>query len=510
MMHSSLRPAPEHLRESAARLRESNSRLEAVAEAVSLFAAARTRDELLSIVRTAAGKVAQADGIAIALRQGEFTYYADEDAISPLWKGRRFPLNECVSGWAMLNLQTAVVPDVSADERVTFREYQSTFVRSLVVVPVDSDAAVGVYWAKPRAPGLDEVAALETLVRAAGTALRNMELLDSLRISEERYRTLFDSIDEGFCIVEVIFDAQGAPCDYRFIEVNPAFERQTGMRDALGKRMRELVPEHEQHWFEIYGRVALTGEPLRFEKRAAGLHRWFDVYAFALDAAGTRNVAILFNDITHRKLSEVRQQLLMGELDHRAKNMLATIQAVVSLSARSYDNVGEYTKAIQSRLRSLAAAHDLVADEHWNGANLRTLIEKELAPYVDDRPLVAEIDGEDVILRPPAAMALTLSIHELATNAAKYGALSTESGIVQLNWQVKADGSLELRWKERGGPAVEPPKRRGFGSLLIESSLQGELGGRARLRFEPDGLKCTICVPGEEIVTVSAASTDRH
>lgn len=507
MTHSSLRPAAEHVRESVARLRESNSRLEAVAEAVSQFAEARARGELMSIIRTAARKVAQADGVSIALRQGESSYYADEDAISPLWKGQRFPLNECVSGWAMLNRQTAVVPDISADERVPFREYQSTFVRSLVMVPLDPDAAIGVYWAKPRVLGLDEVAALETLARAAGTALRNIELLGSLRISEERYRTLFDSIDEGFCVIEMIFDAQGKACDYRFVEVNPAFERQTGMRDALGKRMRELVPEHEAHWFEIYGRIALTGEPLRFENRAAGLHRWYDVYAFALGEAGTRNVAILFNDITHRKASEIRQQLLMRELDHRAKNMLATIQAVVSLSARSYSDVGEYTKAIQSRLRSLAEAHDLVADAHWNGANLRTLIEKELAPYVDGRPLAARINGDDVVLKPAAAMALTLSIHELATNAAKYGALSTKSGIVQLSWQLKADHSLELRWKEQGGPPVEPPKRRGFGSLLIERSLEGELGGRAKLRFEPGGLRCTICVPAEEIVSVSATCT---
>jgi PAS domain S-box-containing protein len=129
-------------------------------------------------------------------------------------------------------------------------------------------------------------------------------LQEALRESEVRYRTLFDSIDEGFCVVEVIFDAQQNPIDYRFLETNPSFDKQTGLINAQGRTIKELVPQHEAHWFEIYGAVALTGEPVRFQHRAEQLHRWYDVYAFRVGAAEQRHVAILFNDISERRRAE--------------------------------------------------------------------------------------------------------------------------------------------------------------------------------------------------------------
>src|SRR5688572_18226345 len=109
-------------------------------------------------------------------------------------------------------------------------------------------------------------------------------LSDTTRESEERYRALFNAIDEGFCIVEVIFDDSGRPTDYRFLEVNPAFERQTGLHNALGQRMKDLAPLHDEHWFRTYGKIAQTGEPVRFVDRATALGRWFDVYAFRIGA----------------------------------------------------------------------------------------------------------------------------------------------------------------------------------------------------------------------------------
>ena len=122
--------------------------------------------------------------------------------------------------------------------------------------------------------------------------------------SEEKYRTLFESIDEGFCTIEVLFDEKDEPVDYRFLEINPSFEKQTGIKDALGRTMREIAPQHEDNWFEIYGKIALTGEPARFENEAAQLHRWYDVYAFRVGPSQERKVAILFKDITKRKQAE--------------------------------------------------------------------------------------------------------------------------------------------------------------------------------------------------------------
>jgi PAS domain S-box-containing protein len=125
-----------------------------------------------------------------------------------------------------------------------------------------------------------------------------------LRESEQNYRMLFESIDEGFCTIEVLFDQNEKPVDYRFLQISPSFERQTGIRNAVGRRMREIAPQHEEHWFEIYGRIALTGEPMRFENEAKQLGRWYDVYAFRVEDPKRRRVGILFNDITERKRAE--------------------------------------------------------------------------------------------------------------------------------------------------------------------------------------------------------------
>ena len=127
---------------------------------------------------------------------------------------------------------------------------------------------------------------------------------EALKKREVQYLTLFNSIDEGFCTVEVIFDADDKPIDYRFLEINPAFEGQTGLIDAEGKLMRDLAPDHEEYWFEIYGKIALTGEPMRFVNEAKALNRWYDVYAFKIGDPEGREVAILFNDITKRKKIE--------------------------------------------------------------------------------------------------------------------------------------------------------------------------------------------------------------
>jgi len=121
---------------------------------------------------------------------------------------------------------------------------------------------------------------------------------ETLKTSIEKYQTLFNSIDEGFCIVEVIFDDQNTPLDYRFLEMNPAFENQTGLYNAQGKLMRELAPDHEQHWFDIYGRIALTGIPERFENEAKALGRYYSVYAYRVEKPEKHRVAILFLDIT--------------------------------------------------------------------------------------------------------------------------------------------------------------------------------------------------------------------
>ena len=139
--------------------------------------------------------------------------------------------------------------------------------------------------------------ALGEIELRAGLRRELAEKSAALRESDARYQALFNSIDEGFCVIEVIFDDNGRAVDYEFIETNAAFVEQTGLTDALGRRMRDLAPNHEEHWFERYGRVARTGEPMRFEAGARALGRWYDVYAFRTGHPEERRVAVLFRDV---------------------------------------------------------------------------------------------------------------------------------------------------------------------------------------------------------------------
>lgn len=168
------------------------------------------------------------------------------------------------------------------------------------------------------APFRDAKGAVCGLVGIGRDITKRKQAEEKLRQSEERYHTLFDTLIEGFCTIEVIFDRRGKPVDYRFLEVNPAFAKQTGLHHAQGRRMRELAPQHERHWFEIYGKIAVTGQPAHFENEAKELGRYFDVYAYRVGGPESRKVAILFNDITRRKQSE---QLL-----HRANRTLQAIR----------------------------------------------------------------------------------------------------------------------------------------------------------------------------------------
>lgn len=176
---------------------------------------------------------------------------------------------------------------------------------------------------------------VEGVIAATTDITEQVQTEVQLRRSEMHYRSLFDSIDEGFCIIEMIFDQHGHPVDYRFCETNAAFKQQTGLHDALGKTMRELAPQHEQHWFDIYGRVAQTGEPVRFENKARALGRWYDVYAFRIDDPGEYRVAILFKDIIRQKQVEEalrnseNQALEAADLARAERHRLdAVLQAV--------------------------------------------------------------------------------------------------------------------------------------------------------------------------------------
>lgn len=168
---------------------------------------------------------------------------------------------------------------------------------------------------------------------------------EQLRANEERYRTLFNSIDEGFCVIQVIFDEHGKAVDWIFLEINPMFEEQTGIARAEGKTMRQIIPNHDESWFEIYGKVAMTGEPIRFENRAEVLDRWFDLYAFRVGKPENRKVAVLFKDITERKRTEAERERLLKQIEAERSRLtyLFTKAPAFVATLRGADHVFEVT-----------------------------------------------------------------------------------------------------------------------------------------------------------------------
>jgi PAS domain S-box-containing protein len=209
--------------------------------------------------------------------------------------------------------EAVVVPDVGADERFApeWRAVLSSHgLRSCRSVPVfGTDGAVlasfALYRREPGDPAPADGESIATATHLSGIAVERARGEHRLRASEERFRTLFESMDEGFCVVEMEFDAGGTPTDYRIVEMNPAFEKHTGLRDMVGKSVRQSVPALEEFWYETYGRVASTGEPIRFVNEARPMGgRWFDVYAFRLGGDGSNRVAVLFADISERRRGE--------------------------------------------------------------------------------------------------------------------------------------------------------------------------------------------------------------
>jgi PAS domain S-box-containing protein len=198
-------------------------------------------------------------------------------------------------------------------------------------------------------------------------------------------------------------------------------------------------------------------------------------------------------DITERKRAEAQITVLAREAEHRAKNVLATVQATVHLSHS--DTPEGLKRTIEGRIQALANVHRLFVESRWTGAELHTLVEEELAAYCRDGEARARIDGPDLVMRPDIAQAVAVALHELATNAAKHGALSVAEGHVRVEWSCASDGRLVLRWTETGGPPVEPPTRQGFGTRVMDGMIRGQLKGEMRFDWRAEGLVCEIALP---------------
>jgi PAS domain S-box-containing protein len=198
----------------------------------------------------------------------------------------------------------------------------------------------------------------------------------------------------------------------------------------------------------------------------------------------------IVRDITDRKRLERDVQLLTRELDHRARNLLALVQAIVSLS--DADTTRDLKAVIEGRIHALSQAHTLLAEARWSGADLATLIKQELSPYCSAEALRLNVNGPEMRLEAGQAQSYALLVHELTTNAVKYGALSSPVGRVRVVWSKAENGPLSLRWIEQDGPAIEPPTRGGFGMRVIEEVVRRQLGGKVQFDWAPGGLTCSV------------------
>lgn len=362
-----------------------------LAEAVQELASARRRDDVIEVVRHSARRLSGDMGVAIVLRDGEQCHYLVEDSQVPLWAGQKFPIDACISGWAMRNNRQVCIPDIYVDDRIPYDAYRPTGIHSLVMTPVgepDAFAALGAYWMERRQPTQDEISVLGALANCMATSLHNIQLMESLH-DEARH-----------------------------------------------------------------------------------------------------------------------QQVLINELNHRVKNTLAIIQSLARQSLRGERPLPEVAAEFEARLMALSGAHNLVTDTRWRAVETHDLIDGALKPFGLDR---FDIEGPVMRLEPRAAVAFALALHELGTNATKYGALSVPAGRVALRWRITPGPGtprLNLLWRETGGPEVAPPSRKGLGMRLIERGLAIELAGKVELRFPAQGVECEIDAPIPDAVRIDLAEPD--
>ena len=294
--------------------------------------------------------------------------------------------------------------------------------------------------------------------------------------------------------------------DHRFQLFNDAYRRLTNHRELAGKSVLEALPEVvDQGYIDMLDSVFETGEPV--EGRSSLLQlpvtpggpmkdAYLDFVYQPIRDAESRIVGVFVqgHDVTENVLAAQRQKLMIDELNHRVKNTLATVQSIAMQTARSHEDPRTFAAGFQSRLMALSHTHDLLTRSHWEGADLADILRHETEAHGAMRVV---INGPHVALGPAAALSLGMIFHELATNAAKYGALSNGPGRVFVDWSVanQTDRRLTIEWREHDGPPVTEPKRRGFGSRLIERNVRHDLAGEANLTYDNNGFRADISIP---------------
>jgi PAS domain S-box-containing protein len=345
--------------------------------------------------------------------------------------------------------------------------------------------------------------------KIVGVTTAAADLTERKRLEAERARLA--------AIVETSSDAiVSRALDGTITSWNAAAERTFGYTatEAIGRDITMLVPPDRLDEFaRIRQDVEAVApfETVRLTKDGRRLDVSIAVSPL-LNADGVVvGTSIITRDISERRRAQERQKLLLAELSHRVKNTLATVLSIANQTLSRAESLDAFARSFRGRIQALAEAHSLLTAVNWDVAALRVLVEQALQPYASSDRSNVRISGDEVLLRPSAALTFSLVLHELATNAAKHGALQKPGGLVAVDCRVRSEGSreLHLHWAESGGPPVRPPVRRGFGLELIERSVAHELGGQAVLEYPVEGVSCDITVPLADSVGTWVSAAQR-
>jgi PAS domain S-box-containing protein len=389
--------------------------------------------------------------------------------------------------------QLLAIPDIrelplgSSDRTAA---WEAAGVRALITVPLvregELKALLYVHEPEPRAWKRSDAAIARDVAERSWAAVEQVRAEQSLIESEDHYRHTVELNPQ------VTWTAQP---DGQLNRVANRWNVWTGT-SGLGESWVEAIhSEDREPSLEAWGRSVATGEPYDIEHRVRmvdGSYRWARSRAFPR-RRDDGEICLWYGsteDVHERKVAEEHQRLLINELNHRVKNTLASVQGIAFQTLRGEVSLAEARARFEARLMALSGAHNLLTEENWGGASLERVVSDSIEHLAGESGRF-DIEGEPLRLAPRAALALAMALHELGTNAFKYGALSTEGGRVSIGW-TQDRGRLRLVWRESGGPPVEPPGRRGFGSRLIERGLAADLGGTASLSFDPAGLRCDI------------------
>lgn len=351
-----------------------------------------------------------------------------------------------------------------------------------------------------RVAGVDRKRALDAIL--SGNVLQRAEHVQQAnrQLETERNRLL-----EMFMQAPGFVAVLSGP-DHVFQMHNAAYSQLIGHRPITGKPVREALPEVEgQGFIAFLDSVYATGEPHEGRASRVELQRtpnapletvWLDFIFQPIrdDSGSVIGIFVQGHDVTGTVHAAERQKLMIDELNHRVKNTLATVQSIAMQTARSHTDPRSFAESFQARLLALSHTHDLLTRSHWEGASLRAILEHETEAHGPHR---ISLNGPPVALEPSPALSFGMIFHELATNAAKYGALSVPEGQVLVDWAVSdlKKPVLHLSWRERGGPPAAPPTRRGFGSRLIERNVRHDLSGAVELDYAVAGFSAEFSVP---------------